>query len=222
MMTQASGSVGGMTASRNRGGNYMRARAIPTNPNTPQQILVRGLMAQLTSLWVSTLTAAQRAAWELYAANVPLVNSLGDSMTVSGLNMYIRTNVPALQAGLARIDAAPTIFDLGDFTPVTISSFTATNVVIGFETTDAWVSETGAALLTYSGLSVSPTINFFSGPYRSNPAIAGDATTPPTSPASRFSSYPPINGAKMFLRARVIRADGRLSAVQQVSQNISF
>ena len=219
MMTQASGSVGGMTASRNRGGNYMRARAIPTNPNTPNQIAVRALMSSLTSIWSSILTAAQRAAWETYAANVPLTNPLGDQIIVTGLNMYIRTNVPAAQVGLTRIDAAPTTFNLGSLTPISLGTLNTPPGVanINFDNTDEWATVTGGYLLIQSSIDVSPSINYFTGPYRQTAGIAGDTATPPTSPTGVSVVYPMVSGNKTFFNARSLTADGRLSAVQQVS-----
>ncbi|KKM06452.1 hypothetical protein LCGC14_1743870, partial [marine sediment metagenome] len=41
LITQGSGSIGGLTASHNRGGMYFRARTIPTNPATSFQTVVR-------------------------------------------------------------------------------------------------------------------------------------------------------------------------------------
>ena len=104
LITQASGSIGGMTASRNKGGAYFRARALPTNPNTPEQQAVRGYLGTLANLWTNVLTPANRVLWDFYAFNVPVINAVGDSIQLTGQQMYIRANVPRLQAGLPRVD----------------------------------------------------------------------------------------------------------------------
>lgn len=212
-VASASGSLGGMTFSHNRGGPYIRTRVVPTNPNTPQQAAIRGFVSQLTALWADTLTTVQRDAWDVYAFNVPLPNPLGEPRNVGGLGMYVRSNVPRLQAALTRIDAAPVIFDLGDYTAPSITTIVApTALTLAFTNTDAWANEDDAAMLLYAGRPQNSSINYFKGPYRFLGSILGDAITPPTSPD--VSVWPFILAAAQrgFLRAQVTRADGRLSA----------
>ncbi len=215
---ELSGSVGGITASRNKGGAFFRVRVVPIDPGTPAQSIVRQAMGTLASRWQTGLDAPQRVAWETYAENVPLLNRLGDSVNVTGLNMYQRSNVIRLQNGLARVDDAPTIFNLGDFTAPTIQSLLApTAVSIGFTDTDDWVGEDGAAMLWYGSRNTAPSIVFFKGPYRAfTLQILGDAITPVPSP---FAGVNPFNlsvGNKGFFQVRVTRADGRLSQVQRI------
>ncbi len=213
IFSQASGSLAGSVFSHNRGGMYVRARSIPTNPNSTFQQQLRAFMTQLATNWSSILTAAQRAAWETYAANVPLIDRLGEPRTVTGLNMYVRSNVPRLQAGLARVDDAPTIFDLGSFTEPSISAIDAANDTadITFATGDAWVSEDNAALLIWLSRPQQPAINFFKGPYRFAGAILGNSTTPPTSPQTVTLPFGISTGQRLFGAFNVVRADGRLS-----------
>ncbi len=208
-----SGSIGGTTFSRNRGGPYMRTRAIPVNPNTIFQQAVRSIVSQLTSLWLNTLTDSQRAAWDTYSENVPLPNSLGQPRNVGGLAMYVRSNVPRLQGPLPRVDDAPTIFNLGDYTAPTITVASATpSFTTDFTDTDDWVGEDDAGLLLYGSRGQNESINYFKGPYRFADSILGDATTPPTSPVVISNPFPLAVGQRLFVRAQVARADGRLSA----------
>lgn len=216
ILESASGSIGGITASRNRGGPYMRGRAVPTNPNTPQQQAVKSAAAQLASLWRNTLTEAQRTAWDLYSENVPLPNSLGQNRVVGGLAMYIRSNVSRIAsgvAGLIRVDDAPIIFNLGDVGPLTVESATAATDIVSmaFTDTDEWVDEDAAALLVYTGRAQNPSINYFKGPYRFAGAVEGDSTTPPTTPAAITAAFNIDVDNRTFVFARVSRADGRLS-----------
>jgi hypothetical protein len=213
-VAQASGSIGGTTFSRNRGGPYMRARSVPINPNTTYQQAVRHYMTDLTSRWLSTLTADQRAAWDNYALQVPLPNPLGQPRNVGGIAMYVRSNIPRLQIGATRVDDAPTIFNLGEYTaPSGISASEATqNISVGFDNTDAWANEDNAHLILYASRPLNASISGFTGPYRQYASVDGDSVTPPTSPTSDGAPFPFLQGQNLGIRARVTRADGRLSS----------
>ena len=213
IIAQASGSIGGTTFSRNRGGAYVRNRSVPTNPASPQQVAVRATVADLTSAWLDTLTDAQRRAWETYAANVPLVDPLGEPRNVGGIAMYVRSNVPREQAGLARVDDAPTVFNLGEFTAPSFGTISAGagTAEVNFEVTDAWVNEDDAVMGVLLSRGQNASINFFKGPYRFAGGILGDAATPPTSPATITLPFPVAEAQKVFGQFRVMRVDGRTS-----------
>ena len=218
LVTQISGSIGGMTGSHNRGGQYLRARTIPTNPGTPQQNSIRQFVADLVNLWNSTVTALQRDAWDTYAVNVAFVNRLGDQTFLSGLNQYVRSNVPRLQAGLPRVDDAPVIFNTGEFTQTAIGfSAAANDILLNFTAADAWANEDDAGMLVYGSRPKNATVNYFKGPYRFATAVLGDAITPPTSPDTSTNPFPFILGQKLFAYVRVSRADGRLSTLFRMS-----
>lgn len=213
MFQQASGSLSGTVFSHNRGGQYTRNRSIPVNPSTVQQQAVRNFMAGLTSRWVETLTAAQRDAWSVWALNVPFPDALGEPRNIGGLGAYVGYNVAAQQAGLAIQDTAPSVFDRGDFTTPAIASITApTSLSLTFTEADAWVGEDGSAMVLFGSPGQNPSINFYKGPYRLAGIIAGDATTPPTSPAAITMPFPLVAAQKAFIRGRVLRADGRWSS----------
>lgn len=207
-----SGSVAGTTFSRNRGGPYMRTRAIPTNPNTPAQQAVRSFLAQLAVLWTSLLTSTQREAWDTYALNVPLPNSQGEPRNVGGVGMYQRSNVTRLQAGLARVDDGPTIPTVASMTlPVVSGASVSTNSwSLAFDNTDDWANEDGGALICAGSRSRSIGINYFKGPYRFTQVVLGNATTPPTSPVVITNPFLLILGQKVFAKVVVVRADGRV------------
>jgi hypothetical protein len=212
VLAAASGSVGGLTYSHNRGGMYTRTRAIPTNPNTARQQAVRSILGQLAALW-QTLSTAQQAAWAAYGDNVAMTDRLGQTIHLSGQQHYIRSNVPRLQAGFVRVDNAPTTFNLGDFTQPTFTADESTpEVEVTAGWTDEWCDEDNAALLLYQGRPSSAGKNFFKGPFRYMGKIDGDAISPPAAPVS-FTTLPYTNieGLKLWLAAQVCRNDGRLS-----------
>lgn len=105
LLGDLSGSIADNTYSRNRFGSYVRRRAIPVNPNSSYQSLVRAVFGFLSAQWRDVLTPTQRSGWEDYANNTPIQNSLGETIYMTGLNAFVRTNVmlgaiptPAVQA----------------------------------------------------------------------------------------------------------------------------
>lgn len=217
IFTTMSGSLGGITAARNKGGQYIRARVVPVDPGSPAQVTLRTVFAALAISWQSILTALQREAWDTYALNVTVVNRIGETVNLTGLQMYIRSNTPRVQAGFDRIDDGPTEFNLGEFTDVSIAIAGPGAIVsVAFDVTDAWANETGATMIILTSREKAPTINFFKGPYRLAGTIDGDDAIPPTSPASIVSDFTYTTGNKGFAQVRVSRADGRLSNLQRV------
>lgn len=212
ILAATSGSLGGVTFSHNAGGPYTRIRAIPVDPNTPQQQTVRATFGNLAIAWSTILTDAQRDAWNTYASNVPILNALGQQIFIAGLAMYIRSNTPRVQNGNQRIDDGPTDFTLGEFTNPSFGyDAAASEIDVTFTNTDAWANEDDAFAYVYGSRQQNPTINFFKGPYRLAGVITGDAITPPTSPAAITAPFPAAAGNRSFVRFRVSRADGRLS-----------
>lgn len=212
-----SGKLGGIVFSRNRFGAYMRARIVPVNPNTVFQQAVRNRFSTLTNRWFSVLDAAQRAGWDLYAANVGVTGRLGLVQNNTGQNWYIACNAARQVASLALVDDAPIAYTLASYTiPVlTATSGTASNALsFAFTNTDDWAVEVGGAMLFFMGRPQNATVNFFKGPYRFVGHVAG-AVVPPTSPknfADTVIPFPIGANTKVFCRAMVVKADGRIGA----------
>lgn len=226
VVAAGSGSMGGLTWSHNRGGQYVRSRVVPTNPRTSFQDTVRNTMSYLAAYWRDILTEAQRAGWATYAANVPVVNRLGATIFLTGQNMFIRSNAPRISNTAGTINTliatAPSIFNLGEVgqTALTNVDASSNNASINFDANDDWVSEDGAAMFVYLSRPLDPSINFFKGPYRLAGEILGDST-PPTPPGTVTLPFPVVAGQRVFARVRVTRADGRLSVDQFLYSAVS-
>lgn len=217
--SSVSGSIGGVTYSHNKGGMYSRTRAIPTNPSSNQQQYLRNAFSYLTQRWSNDLSAAQRAAWDLYAANVPVVDKLGQSIYLTGQNMYIRSNVIRQQinnfagsAVVTIIDDGPTTFSLATTDPSAVLTMTAPSTgSLAYDDQLSWCSEDDALLILYVGKPANPSINYFTGSYGIGALIPGDSVTPPTSPSATTAPLPFTAGQAVFAYCRISRADGRLS-----------
>lgn len=216
VIAAASGSAGGLTASRNRYGMYFRARSVPVNPNTTFQQDVRANLSAVVGMWAE-LTDIQRSAWETYGANVSVLNKLGQSVNLTGFAHYVRSNTARMQAGLPVVDDGPAVFSLPSFTPVTVSGVVGAGSMVGsiaFDDTQDWVDEDDAGMIYAVSRPVSPTINFFKGPFRYVDTILGDSGTPETSPEAFVSPFASAPGQRFYMQIRLSLADGRLSAVQ--------
>lgn len=208
-----SGSIAGITYARNAGGMYARARAVPTNPDTAQQQAVRSAFAGAAAAWALDLTDGEQEGWRTYAANVPVINSLGASTHRSGQNWFGGSATLRAQAGLDVVYTAP-----GSFTRPTLTAPTfnlaaaATTVSMVFENADEWANQDGGALLVYASRPQNPGRVFFKGPYRFAGVVVGDATTPPTSPAVITLPWASASaGTKMFFKVVAVTEDGRYS-----------
>lgn len=208
---QRSGSIGGSTYSHNRHGAYIRARSVPVNPNTDRQVVIRNAARALAIAWENTLTQAERDAWETYAANVAWLNKLGDPVHLTGLNHYLRSNTISVSQGRTRIDTAPVIFNLAaaELALSGSASEATQQLTIAYDDTETWANEAGAFQFFYMGLPQNSGIAFFGGPYRY--VNVADGSTPAVSPGIFAAPFPFAQGQRIWIRSRILRADGRLS-----------
>lgn len=217
-VSQISGSVGGNTFSRNRSGAYVRNRSIPVNPNSSRQQTARANMSAAVIAWGQTLTEAQREAWRLYAASVPVKNRLGQNIYLTGQNMYVRTFTARALAGITAIAAAPTTFDLGTPDNELSVALTATGNIISvtFDEDLDWVDEDDSAMLIYIGQPQNASRKFFNGPWRYAGKIEGDSVTAPVAPVGVVGTFTMSEDQAVWIGIRIAHADGRLTTMQIV------
>lgn len=203
-VTSASGSLGGITASHNRGGQYLRGRLIPTDPISSLQATRRAVFGQASAVWLQNMSESQRDAWDLYAENTPVTDSFGDSILLSGHQMFIRTETITKLIGVGQILTAPSVFGLGPSpVPGVLTSFVATiNQVMPGIPADTTV-------VMYAGRPVNPSVSYFRGPWRF-------VTSSDASPVNGTQPFPAVIGQRQWVRLRQLNDDGRLSAAVQV------
>ena len=215
LLSASSGSVGNTVFARNQHGPYTRARTTPVDPATALQLAVRAALSQCVTAWNATLTEPERRGWDAFSLAVRTCNGLGISRNAGGLAMFVRANVSRIQAAevsLPRVDQAPTSFTSPPFTPLTRVVLNIIDDTLHpiFDQSDAWATETGAAMLFWASPAVALTRNFYKGPYRylgsllgSDPTLQSPATFPLPAPAG--------TGQHVFIRGRATRSDGRIS-----------
>lgn len=210
--TQASGSIGGIVYSHNRGGMYTRGRSIPTNPNTTRQALARAAMNAAVQAW-NALTDAQRAGWDNYAQNTPVTNKLGDSIILSGQNQFIRSNAYRIRAGATQVATAPTVYNTGEPpTEITDISFATPTVNVDFELAVATSDDGDVALQL--GFSLNAGRTYYGGPYQFGTLTAVPTATSGAAAATANEgdfTVPIVIGARIPIRLVMLYDDGRVS-----------
>ncbi len=209
----ARGSIGGQVFSRNRSGNYIRARITPVNPRSARQNVIRAVVQFLAAAWSTVLTQTQRDAWEVYADNIVRQNKLGAQIKLTGFNHYIRSNAPRLQSANPRVDAGPVNLTLpgADVTFAVIVDEATQNITVTFDETLPWAVLDDSFMYISMSLPKTQGTNFIGGPFRLAGSIEGNLALPPTSPATIPVPFPVGENQAVVVQARISEVDGRLS-----------
>jgi hypothetical protein len=218
-----SGAVGGWVASHNRFGQYFRRRSVPVNPSSQYQQTVRAYFAEAVRYWVDILDAGERAAWNTYAANTPVLDKLGQTIYLTGQNMFIRTAIAGQLLGLSIETTAPTYYDLGNFTPLVAVEATtlAQELSVSFNNADEWAATDGGGALIYISRPQNPSVIFHKGPYRLADTIDGNTSSPPSSPAGIAVPFAIVANQHLFSAYRIYQPDGRLSNLMRLGPTLT-
>lgn len=210
-----SGSVAGVTSSRNRFGQYRRTRATPVNPSSVAQGTVRNRLAVNAAAW-RDLTAVQQAGWESLGALMTRTDSLGQTYTLTGFQAYCSVNNANLAAGNSVVSAAPALITPSGLLTATIT-LTAAAFSIAYTATPL---SAGVRLFSFCSPQRSAGRNF-EGDYRLIAVSAAAAA----SPADIFTAYSarcgtPVVGNKVFLSLQLYEG-GFMSGPLQTSAVVS-
>jgi len=189
-----SGSYQGMTASRNRFGQYMRTRASPVQPRTPAQLNQRARMTTNAAAWRG-LTDAQRAGWADLGSNISRTDSLGSAYTFNGFMCFCSVNNNKLDAGDAALTDAPAIVTPGDLISATVT-LTAASFSIAYTATPL---AAGVKLFVFASPQRSAGVKF-NGDYRLLAVSAAAAASPFVALASYTAKFGvPVVGTRIFI-----------------------
>lgn len=88
--------------------NYIRELAIPTNPNSPRQQLIRAFLTTASRAW-AVLTQGQRDNWDSVAAGITHTTQLGQSFSPTGIAFYVGLSIIAQDLGEVPIVEPPAV-----------------------------------------------------------------------------------------------------------------
>jgi hypothetical protein len=203
-----SGSLGGITASRGRGGGYFRSRVVPTNPGSAAQGVVREIFATLSVRWKGDLTPEQRDAWDAFATNSPLPNRIGEIKAIPGLAWYQKANAIRALTKRAIADDPPAVTGIGVLSsPTDLLAEPSNDLGFSIINTDTWAGAVGGALAVFASPPQNPGRKFYKGPFRFCGQVNG-AATPPTSAQSVTLPFAVVVGQKIFVRFVATEAGG--------------
>ena len=215
-----SGSVGGITASRNASGNYLRARHVPTDPATAKQRQSREALTNIGPDFAA-LSSVEQASWATYAAGITFTPPIGPTYKLTGQQMYVRSKIAVAYfnevAGFIANtvpNTAPAGPGLPVFsTPPTILSITAFNqtLTVSYDPFDAWVSEDGAFMAVRIGAPQGSGATAFTGPFTGGFFEQGNSTTPPLGTVLFIEPFSISQGMRQWIEVRLYRVDGGLS-----------
>lgn len=208
-----SGSVAGVTSSRNRFGQYRRTRATPVNPNTPAQSGIRAILSGCSSNWAS-LTPTEKTSWNVWAALHPRTDSLGQVYTMTGAQAFNAVNCLLVMIGAAAVTMPPAdpVIDppaLVSITPTLASPTAWDNISIDFTPSPV---PAGHNLLLYLSPPKSGGSSFCGDLRYLTKALAAATTTVDVAAEYTGKFGVAAEGQNIFARARLIRlADGNVS-----------
>jgi hypothetical protein len=215
MMGAASGKLGGVVASRNKGGQYFRRNSMPTNPQTEKQTANRTNFGAWVVQWQSE-SETDRQSWEDWAQNVPFVDSLGQTYKLSGQQAYLRANTAVVSGGPGPFQTAPSTFDNGvgivGITSLTVGA-AAGQIDYDLSIGAGGASEEGAVVI-YISRPQNVSKNFFKGPYQLA-LVDGGLNALDTDIAGAdvptLMDWALVEDNWVHVRARIVYADGRVS-----------
>ncbi len=132
LSSAASGKLGGVVASHNRGGQYFRQHKAPTQPRTAAQKLVRNQLQAFSAAFKS-LTASQVAGWNALGLQVTLKSKLGTTYHPTGQQLFVSCNKHLANIGVTtQLSNPPSIPSIPGFTTFTATPTYAAGVVTAF------------------------------------------------------------------------------------------
>lgn len=208
---QISGRVAGNVFSRNRGGAYVRNGAIPTRSTTPFAEAAKARLGDWSKGWAN-LTAVQQMAWKNWATQNPVINRLGDAITLSGHQAYVQLNINIANAAGTAIDVPPVVAP-----PLALTSIAATYDIgagvfgIGFAPSPLGASE---CLAIEAAVVDNPGVSYVQNLYKLITITGAAPTTPQVNLdallAPRFGTI--MVGQRVFYRCYVIDQDTGLKS----------
>jgi hypothetical protein len=209
------GRIGANVYSHNKGGDYVRLGSIPTNPQSSRQQTTRTLLGNFAAMWTSTLTQAQRDAWDTYAAANPVKNSQGVDVLISGLAWYVKCNARLADAGATPVTSPPIAAAPSGLLTVSIDLSAATTLDVTYTATPLGAAE---RLISWVSLPVSAG----STPNMAQCRLAGYSAAAAASPQAVTTPHAFQTGERVVGYFGVLSGEGLVSAFMQAIDDSDF
>ena len=197
-------------------GQYVRNRRAPVQPiGTGRRAFIRAAFGGASSGYAG-LTAAQQDAWTSFAASHPITDALGQSITLTGHQMYVALYVNNTNVGFAPSATPPAVLDTTSILPVAMTFGIAAGIAVAFTAADG--AGKFAAALTRP---LSPARRFIKT-FWQPPGVNGYDTDDSTPWAYATASYAaqfgaPTVGQRVFCKITHYTSSGWIKEVTIVS-----
>jgi hypothetical protein len=130
-----SGDVGGASFVNSRGSKVVRKNRRPSPVNTEQQLQAQNRVAEYAHKW-TTISAADKKAWQTYATNRPKSNRLGVSRQLSDYQSFMQYNLARQAVTTTPPDEPPINFTKQEMYNYTATSSVTSGIIVSFDTFD--------------------------------------------------------------------------------------
>jgi len=211
IISEARGKLGGLVASKNTYGNYMRNKVTPANPQTSEQVIARNRLSTISSAW-SSLTDEQRQAWNGFASQVSRLNIFGNNVPLTGFNMFQKLNNIVLLCGGSIMQDIPSMDKPDSLTSLSINGIDTDTLSIAFAPTPIPANN---KLVVFATPPLSAGVNFVDSEFRLikvvNPAAVSPLTLS-TEYLSKFGTIP--SGKRVFVSAYLANSETGFTSLE--------
>jgi hypothetical protein len=208
--------LGGSVFARNKGGNYVRTKVTPLNPQTSAQVGARSLLTQLAQSF-RALSQNEITAWNNATTQWQTTDIFGDLVSPTGLALYVRLNSNIVNGGGTIITTPPAPYGAEALSGLTLTA-AVTGTVFDVAYTPASVPA-GHTMYVESTQMLSPGINNANSRFRFIEIAAAASTSPLdaySAQTAKFGSL--VAGQKAYVRAKFINiATGEVSLALKAS-----
>jgi hypothetical protein len=160
----ARGKIGGNVATKGRFGAVMRRKVSPVQPRSAEQRSVRSRFTNYSKGWSGLATDALRVAWEYFAKNNPLKDTFGNTVVLTGHQMYVRLNAVLDRIGGTPITAPPLALTVAEPGELTVTAATGTPGTLDIAVTNE--ADTRETPEVWAAPPQNPGRKFIGGKYR--------------------------------------------------------
>lgn len=218
IVTNVRGSIGDQTASKNRFGNFMRARVIPFEGGSTYKSIMRGYFSTISGSW-KLLTQDQRDQWNKNSLLFSFQDCFANLRHLSGFNLFVSCNMFRFITARSLIVLPPV--------PTRINPVSIISCVADFSTQTVTVTLSGnilasQTLMFYCSLGTSAGVSRYHGTYYYVYALdsyVGLTRSITAQFLARFSAVPAA-GQKLFFKSVVFNRFSGLSSLPQYCSTI--
>lgn len=212
LVSDMRGKLNGSVMSKNRSGAYVRNKVTPSNPQSPAQMLIRGIFSEITKGW-SQLSDVARQSWENSVEAFQGTNIFGDAVKPSGKTLFQKLNQNLMISGQASVTVCPAPAELPYASLANVEYSTSAGSLIAYTAGET----TGCKVLFFATAPLTQGTKFVKNKLRKIAIVAGGSGVEPDITTSYEAKFGEISANdNIYVGVRVINASGQASPMEVV------